>query len=121
MTPINKMDKLFDGSNSHELCAACRGTGRVFEGEICRFCENKESEMDNQNVVQIGIEPTTVGNLIQWLSAIAPGREIWIFRQRDGDNEVVPFNPSIHIDHDKNWGHDPFVPENCKTRLVIDA
>jgi NTP pyrophosphatase (non-canonical NTP hydrolase) len=36
---MGTMDKLFDGSAAHELCSACGGTGRVYEGEICRFCE----------------------------------------------------------------------------------
>lgn len=45
------MDELFDGSNAHELCSVCRGTGRVLDGEICRFCEDRvedarEARMD---------------------------------------------------------------------------
>lgn len=38
---MGTIDKLFDGSAAHELCSACGGTGRVYEGEICKFCEHK--------------------------------------------------------------------------------
>ena len=35
------VDELFDGSNAHELCSACAGTGKVLDGEICRFCDGR--------------------------------------------------------------------------------
>lgn len=32
------INDLFDGSDAHELCSACGGSGRAYEGERCRFC-----------------------------------------------------------------------------------
>ena len=41
---MGKMDDLFDASDAHELCGACGGTGRVYEGERCRFCEDVDTD-----------------------------------------------------------------------------
>ena len=30
---MGKMDDLFDASDAHELCSACGGSRRVYEGE----------------------------------------------------------------------------------------
>ena len=37
----SRWNDLFDGSNAHELCSACAGTGKVLDGEICRFCDGR--------------------------------------------------------------------------------
>ncbi len=44
---MGKMDDLFDASDAHELCGACGGTGRVYEGERCRFCDDNETGAKN--------------------------------------------------------------------------
>lgn len=49
--PVRKSrntDALFDGSNAHELCSACGGTGRVYDGERCIFCDGTGVDQESR-------------------------------------------------------------------------
>lgn len=41
-------DALFDGSNAHYLCSACGGTGRVYDGERCIFCDGTGVDLESR-------------------------------------------------------------------------
>lgn len=60
------MDELFDGSNAHELCNTCGGTGRILDGEECTFCDVFSSELDKPDRDTIKADCAELLDIAKW-------------------------------------------------------
>ena len=64
------LDSLFDGSDAHELCSACGGTGRVYEGERCKFCDGSGGIDPATNRHELPDEIAELIEIASWLDSL---------------------------------------------------
>lgn len=64
------LDSLFDGSDAHEMCSACAGTGRVYEGERCKFCDGGDDIEPETNRHGLPGEIDELLEIAAWLDSL---------------------------------------------------